>query len=123
MLDTPSARTVIAIGLSLAFRSRAQEEIIRSKQILEDLLDHRIVDFSYPFGMRRHFTPELRRYCFGIGFRSVANAIPGMQYAGHTVDNIQRTPWDLDAVVKYNLDSLRIDGRLFELLTGRSAVI
>jgi hypothetical protein len=45
-----------------------------------------------------------------------------MQFARQAADRIQRSLWRLDAPLDVNLDNLRVDGRLFERLTGRSAV-
>lgn len=99
------------------------EEIVRSASQLRDLLGHPVEHFSYPFGMRRYFSEGLRRYCVRQGFRTVSNGIPGMQHARLRPDSIQRTPWHLGGSVDYNLDNLRIDGRLFARVTGRSAVV
>jgi peptidoglycan/xylan/chitin deacetylase (PgdA/CDA1 family) len=101
---------------------RAKEEIITSKLILEDILGRKVVDFSYPFGMRRHFTEDLRHYCLESGFETVANAIPCMQFAESRPESIHRSPWFLEYSLDHNLDNVRVDGRLFERLTGRSAV-
>jgi peptidoglycan/xylan/chitin deacetylase (PgdA/CDA1 family) len=102
--------------------AEARKDIRTSKQLLEDLLGEEVAHFSYPYGMRRHFTESLRAFCRDIGFRTIANAIPGMQFAPRRADRIQRSPWRLDAPLAVNLDNLRVDGRLFERLTGRSAV-
>lgn len=99
----------------------AKREVRRSKEVLEALLGKRIRHFSYPYGMRRHFTEGLRDYCLQIGFDTVANAIPGLQHAPQTPDRIHRVAWHFRKPPSYNLDSIRIDGRYFERLTGRSA--
>ena len=110
---------------SLASLPRAQwdSEIKRSKDILEDLTGAPIVHFSFPYGMRRFFSSALRDYCRDIGFETIATGIPGMQTAD-TGDRfaIHRTGWLLDRPIDHNLDDLRIDGRLFERVTGRSAI-
>ena len=102
--------------------AEARQDIATSKRLLEDLLGQEVAHFSYPYGMRRHFNDNLRAFCCDIGFRTVANAIPGMQFAPRAADRIQRSLWLLDAPVKVNIDNLRVDGRLFESLTGRSAL-
>jgi peptidoglycan/xylan/chitin deacetylase (PgdA/CDA1 family) len=102
--------------------AQAREDIRTSKRLLEDLLGHEVAHFSYPYGMRRHFNEDLRTFCRSIGFRTIANGIPGMQFARQRAERIQRSPWRLDAPLDANLDNLRVDGRLFEGLTGRSAV-
>lgn len=101
---------------------QAVEEIERCTQALAALLDERAVHFSFPFGMRRHFDDALFRYARDAGFETVASAIPGLQFAPPEPGWIHRTLWDLDAAFEVNLATLRIDGRLFERLTGRSAV-
>jgi peptidoglycan/xylan/chitin deacetylase (PgdA/CDA1 family) len=102
--------------------AEARQDIERSKQLLEDLLGHEVAHFSYPYGMRRHFNEHLRRFCRSIGFRTIANAIPGMQFAAQSSDRIQRSGWGLDASLDANLTNLRVDGRWFQRMTGRSAV-
>jgi peptidoglycan/xylan/chitin deacetylase (PgdA/CDA1 family) len=102
--------------------AKARDDIATSKWLLEDLLDQEVAHFSYPYGMRRHFNEDLRAFCRDLGFRTIANAIPGMQFTPPTADRIQRSLWRLDAPLEVNLENLCIDGRLFERLTGRSPV-
>ena len=101
----------------------AKSEIRMSKEILEDLLQRKVADFSYPFGMRRNFTEPLRDYCFEIGFETICNAIPGRLHEAPKPRFINRTPWDFTQTMPYNIDNMKIDGRLFESFTGRSAVV
>ncbi|MDX2307192.1 MAG: polysaccharide deacetylase family protein [Hyphomicrobium sp.] len=105
--------------------SRAQwgGEIQASKVALESILGEEIVDFSFPYGMRRYFSEPLRAYCRSLGFVTVANGAPGLQHR-RIIDpmRLERTRWNLDRPLAYNLTDLRIDGRVFEALTGRSAV-
>jgi peptidoglycan/xylan/chitin deacetylase (PgdA/CDA1 family) len=103
-------------------RREAEEDILRNKQILEEILGEGIEHFSYPFGMRRHFSRQLLDYCQRVGFRTVASAIPGLQHGRQVPFRINRTLWRLERPLEFNLESLRIDGRLFERLTGLSAV-
>jgi peptidoglycan/xylan/chitin deacetylase (PgdA/CDA1 family) len=100
----------------------AREEIRVCKKELEQILQRPVLHFSYPFGMRRHFNDALRAYCRSIGFMTIANAIPGMQYAPSRADALHRSVWFLDQPLEFNLANLCVDGRLFEMLTGRSAV-
>jgi peptidoglycan/xylan/chitin deacetylase (PgdA/CDA1 family) len=100
----------------------AQEEIRVSKEELERVLQRPVIHFSYPFGMRRHFNQSLRAYCQSIGFQTIANAIPGMQYASSRPDALHRSVWFLEQPLEFNLANVCVDGRLFEALTGRSAV-
>jgi peptidoglycan/xylan/chitin deacetylase (PgdA/CDA1 family) len=100
----------------------AEEEIRISKEELASLLGRPSEHFAYPFGMRRHFSHSLRAYCQSIGFATIANAIPCMQYAGSRPDSLHRSVWFLEQPLAFNLDNVCIDGRLFSYLTGRSAV-
>ena len=100
---------------------RAREEIRLSKEELENVLQRPVHHFAYPFGMRRHFNRSLRRYCRSIGFATIANAIPCLQYAKSRPDSLHRSVWFLEHPLTYNLENVCIDGRVFHALTGRSA--
>ena len=104
-------------------RSSAESEILTAKQILEEILQEPVPDFSYPFGMRRNFTDELRDFCMANGFRTVCNAIPGRLHERPQARFLNRSPWDLGQSLDYNLTNIKIDGRLFESVTGRSAAV
>lgn len=97
-------------------------EIQGSKRILEDILGVSVEHFSYPFGMRRHFNEDLRRYCLEQGFKTVSNAIPAQQFKPQSPEKINRSSWDLDRDLTHNVTNIGIDGRLFEALTGRSPI-
>lgn len=109
--------------LSKLPRDLWDDEILRCKAELEELVGEPVVDFSFPFGMRRHFSPELRDYCAGIGFRTIATGISGLQHSAH-VDplNIHRTLWCLSRPLEDNLARLRVRSSLYAGITGRSAV-
>ncbi len=109
--------------LSTLPRNHWNEEIARSKSMLEDVLGEEIAHFSYPYGMRRFFSPALADYCRELGFRTIATGIPGLQTGGAPEPfALHRTRWNLSAPLARNLTDIRIDGRLFERLTGRSAI-
>ena len=103
-------------------RARWDDEIRACRHRLEEIVDRPVEQFAYPYGMRRYFTPALRGYCRQIGFRSIATAIPGLQHAPIDPFSIHRTRWQLASPLQANMRDLQIDGRLFEALTGRSAV-
>ncbi|TWU60610.1 Polysaccharide deacetylase [Rubripirellula tenax] len=103
--------------------NEAQREITECRSKLADVLGATPHHFSYPFGMRRHFSESLRSFCAQSGFQTVANAIPGMQHAAPQALAIQRSGWDLRETVDRNFVNLRIDGRWYERITGRSAVV
>lgn len=100
----------------------ARDEIRHSKDALEEILGRPIEHFSYPYGMRRHFNDGLRSYCNELGL-TVANAIVGQQHDRQRLDSIHRSRWDFERPIAYNAANLRVDGRLFERLTGRSPTI
>jgi peptidoglycan/xylan/chitin deacetylase (PgdA/CDA1 family) len=102
--------------------AEARREITRSKELLEDILGCPIIHFAYPYGMRRHFSESLRSTCLAEGFSTVANGIPALLHGPQLPERIQRSFWHLDRSLEHNLINLRIDGRLFERVTGRSAV-
>ena len=111
-------------NLALLPQGKWDGEIAYSKAVLEDMLGRSIDDFSYPFGMRRDFSEALRQYCHGIGFKRIANARPGRLHEREINPlSIQRTRWHLDNSLERNLEDIRIDGRFFETVTGRSAIL
>ena len=102
-------------------QAAAREEIRICKEELASVLGRPTEHFAYPFGMRRHFSRSLRTYCRSIGFATIANAIPCMQFARSRPDSLHRSVWFLEQPLAFNLDNVCIDGRLFASLTGRSA--
>lgn len=115
------AHTHSHFALASLSEAEGKDEILRSKEILENIIESSVEHFSFPYGMRRFFNENLRQFCVASGFRTVANATPGLQYAGHRPLRIQRSQWDLTRPLAYNISNLRIDGRAFEKVTGRSA--
>lgn len=99
----------------------ACKEIHSNKIMLEKLLNDEINNFSYPYGMRRHFNKNLEKYCYEIGYKKIFSAIGGLQHS-RSDRIIHRTYWRLDKDLMYNIHNLKINGRLYEMLTGRSAV-
>lgn len=100
----------------------AKNEISINRAALEDILGCDVRHFAYPYGMRRHFSEELRAWCKSVGFATIAQAIPAMLHAPPHPYNIQRSTWREDWPLADNIENLRIDGRYFERFTGRSAV-
>jgi peptidoglycan/xylan/chitin deacetylase (PgdA/CDA1 family) len=133
-LSTAELRELAAAGHVIAAHSRAhrnlasipepdaREEIRRGKEELEQILGQPVVHFSYPFGMRRYFTPALADYCRELGFSSIATGIPGMLHQPVTHGLIHRSPLREDRSLDYQLRCLSVDGHWFERWTGRSPV-
>lgn len=109
--------------LSLLPQTAWDDEILASKQALEDILGRAVDDFSFPFGMRRHFSPALRKYCSDIGFKTIATGISGQQHMTR-IDplEIHRSGWKFDLTLADNIANLKVDSRLYARLSGRSAV-
>lgn len=104
-------------------RDEWARELLWNKQVLEDILGEGVEHFSYPFGMRRYFDEDLRAYCLEHGFRTIAAGIPGRQYQSPIEpSDLQRTRWQFKNDLARNVEDIRVDGRLFEDMTGRSPV-
>lgn len=104
-------------------RGQWDREIRASRDELADLIGRPIAHLAYPYGMRRYFTQSLRDYCRAIGFQSIATGVPGYQHS-QRIDpfNVHRTRWNLNRSLEHNIEDIRIDGRMFEQLTGWSAI-
>jgi peptidoglycan/xylan/chitin deacetylase (PgdA/CDA1 family) len=102
-------------------QGQARAEIRTGKAALERIIGERVDHFSYPYGMRRHFTRALLLACLEDGFKTIATGIPGRLH-GPRSGRLHRTLWDFDQPLEHNLQNLRIDGTLFERVTGRSPV-
>lgn len=104
-------------------RADWDDEILVSKHVLENILGSSVDDFSFPFGMRRHFSPALRDYCADNGFKTIVTGISGQQHMTR-IDplEIHRSGWKFDLALADNLANLKVDSRLYARLSGRSAV-
>lgn len=100
----------------------AKDDILSNKNELEEIIGQKILHFSFPYGMRRHFNQKLREYCKEIGYETICNGIPGLLNEKNESLNISRTRWNFEIDFKHNLDNLRIQGAFFEKITGRSAI-
>lgn len=101
---------------------KAEHEILQNKQELEAIIGQKIIHFSYPFGMRRYFNTSLREYCKQIGYETISNAIPGLLHKELDAYDINRTMWNFNKDFNYNLNNIKIDGRFFEFITGKSSI-
>lgn len=103
-------------------RNRWDDEIRASRDQLAEMIGAPIVDLSFPFGMRRHFSPALREYCIGLGFRTIATGISGLQHANADPYNLHRTSWRFDLSLVDNLRRLSVQAPVYGRLLGRCAV-
>lgn len=100
----------------------AREDLETNRLILQEITGAPIMHFSYTFGIRRHFSPELAAMVRGLGFESIASATPGMLYAPREPGMIQRTYWMLDRPLAWNTANLRVNGQLWVKLTSLSPI-
>jgi peptidoglycan/xylan/chitin deacetylase (PgdA/CDA1 family) len=116
------SHTVNHFNLAALEIESSKEEIGKNKRDLEQLIGSPVRHFSYPFGMRQFFTEELRKYCSELGFETISNAIPGLLHNKVLNLDIPRTRWDFNKSLNYNLVNLKIDGSIFEKMTGKSPI-
>ena len=75
--------------LDLADPRIAADEVIRSKELLEDALGHEIRSFAYPYG---HFTPRLRHVVAECGFDSACAVRGRLSRVGDDLFALARLP-------------------------------
>jgi peptidoglycan/xylan/chitin deacetylase (PgdA/CDA1 family) len=133
-LSTAELRDLAATGHVIASHSHAhrnlaalpgpdaREEIRRGKDELEQILGQPVVHFSYPYGMRRNFTPALAGYSREIGIQTIATGIPGLLHQPPAHGLIHRSPVREDCPLADQLRCLAVNGQWFERWTGRSPV-
>lgn len=102
--------------------STAREDLSVNRRMLEEITGGPVVHFSYPFGVRRHFTPALEEMVREMGFHSIADATPGLLYEKFKPAWIRRTYWMLDRPVSWNAANLRVNGGLWVKLTSLSPI-
>jgi peptidoglycan/xylan/chitin deacetylase (PgdA/CDA1 family) len=116
------AHTHTHVNLAAVSRAEALADIARNKAELEALLERPVRHLSYPFGLRRYCPDWLPGELGALGFATLAAAAPGLLHEPPVPSWINRTPWRFERGFAANVDDLRVDGRRFERLTGRSAV-
>jgi peptidoglycan/xylan/chitin deacetylase (PgdA/CDA1 family) len=116
------AHTHRHLDLAAVSRADAVADITRNKAELEALLGRPVRHLSYPFGLRRYCPSWLPGELGALGFDTLAAAAPGLLHEPPVPSWINRTPWRFERGFDANLEDLRVDGRRFERLTGRSAV-
>lgn len=89
MLNWDEVREMSAHGITFGSHSHthpilsrmpiqeAKEDIVISKQVIEEKLGSKVRHFAFPNGRAEDFSEELRDYCKKIGFESVASVIYG----------------------------------------------
>ncbi|MGI5376046.1 polysaccharide deacetylase family protein [Streptomyces sp. CA-251387] len=75
--------------LDLADPRVAADEVVRSKELLEDFLGHEIRSFAYPYG---HFTARLRRVVEECGYDSACAVRSRLSRVGDNVFALARLP-------------------------------
>lgn len=68
----------------------AQDDIKRSKQIVEEQLGEKVRHFAYPNGRKEDFSEDLRTYCKKIGFDTVATVVYGSVDGGADLFALKR---------------------------------
>lgn len=84
----------------------ARDEIVRSRERLEEALGRPVTLFCYPNGLKEDFTPEIERMVRDAGYAAACTMIPGA--------NDHRTPpWRLRRISLGDAEIPRVDLRLF----------
>lgn len=102
--------------------SKAKKEILKNKKYLEDIIKQPITDFSFPFGMPKHFNKQLHDFCLSVGFKTINYATPCMLYEKSKRNKINRYPWKEKLDFDSNLINIRIDGELFIKFFNKSPI-
>jgi len=116
------AHTHSHIAMRRVPAAEARADLERNRMILEEITGAKVDHFSYPFGVHRHFSPELGEMVRGMGFRSIAAATPGLLYQPPDPFWIQRTYWMLDRPVAWNAVNMRVNGALWVKMTKLSPI-
>jgi len=98
-------------------------ELRDARTRLQDIVTREVRHFAWPYGMPRHMTEAQKDFCLAAGYTSIAAATPGMLHQSPVdIRNLARTEWRSGKTAAENLVDMRIDGRLFTRLTGRSVI-
>jgi peptidoglycan/xylan/chitin deacetylase (PgdA/CDA1 family) len=71
---------------------QAEDELVRSKQILEEYVDRPVRWFAYPFGGPEHFLPRQLSLAFRAGYEGVLSGYGGFVHSGLTGQILPRIP-------------------------------
>ena len=119
---TIGAHTHSHRNLARLTRQEAMHEITSNRTMLQEELGVPVRHLAFPFGLRRYFPRWAADWCRDEGFETIAAAIPAMLHAVPRAAWLHRHPWRFERSFEQNLEEIQIDGRLFEKITGRSAV-
>lgn len=117
-----AAHTHVHHNVAAVPAQHAIDDLGLNIEIIASITDTDVVDFAIPFGMRRFYDRALEQPIIGLGISTISYAIPAMQHATRERPYLHRSQWHLDRSVKENWNNIEVDGRIFERLTGRSAV-
>lgn len=91
------AHTVTHPILSKAAPRLAREEIVRSKEEIEQRLAVTVSHFAYPVGRRSDFSDEIKTFLRDVGYVSAVTTIGGSNDEHTDLYELRRaTPWDAD---------------------------
>ena len=116
------AHTHSHIAMRRVPMEQAREDLEKNRTLLQEITGAPVTHFSYPFGIRRHFSPELGEMVRSMGFRSIAAATPGLLYEPADPFWIQRTYWMLDRPVAWNAANMHVKGATWVKLTSLSPI-
>lgn len=119
---TVAAHTHTHRDLARLSRQEAMHEVATNRTVLEELLGVPVRHFAFPFGLRRNLPRWAVDWCRDEGFETIAAATPAMLHSPPRPGWLHRHPWRFERSFDQNLDDVRVDGRLFAGITGRSAV-
>lgn len=106
------AHTVTHPVLALLDPSRLEEEILGSKETIENRLQIPVRHFAYPFGSQSDFSEEAKRVVRQAGFETAVTTIWGFNSSGADRYELKRfSPWDANPrVFAFKLDWYRFVG-------------
>ena len=87
---------------------------------LSAVIGQDIYSFSYPFGMPRNCPANIWSILTKHDIRYMAHGAPGMQFAGSSEAEIQRSVFRSSMSLEKNLKALSVDGKFFVNMFGLS---
>jgi peptidoglycan/xylan/chitin deacetylase (PgdA/CDA1 family) len=105
------AHTVTHPNLAVLSREEAAREINASKTRIEQQLGREVNHFAYPFGARRHFTPETKELLREARLQSALTTVRGSCAPGDDMLALKRVP--VDGALGGRATALRVSGLWF----------